>query len=201
MELVPCILTEGYLAQVYGFIEHLHHRRLNPVEEATGLVKFQKRFNCNQKELAKLISMSEQYVSDTLKLLTLPDDVKADIVRNNSVSKRELIKLARFTDENFILSRYEKQKRKPSKRTKTKKSGNTQNGISDTASNIKTTIKSINENIGALKNLSHDLIDEQDKANLINALKELNKITKTIKQKSYASYILSNMLNIFTKSK
>jgi hypothetical protein len=122
-------------------------------------------------------------------------------VRNNSVSKRELIKLARFTDENFILSRYEKQKRKPSKRTKTKKSGNTQNGISDTASNIKTTIKSINENIGALKNLSHDLIDEQDKANLINALKELNKITKTIKQKSYASYILSNMLNIFTKSK
>ena len=36
VELVPRILTEGYLAQVYGFIEHLHHKRLNPIEEATG---------------------------------------------------------------------------------------------------------------------------------------------------------------------
>ena len=73
---VPCIIKEigDQEAVTYQLIENLQRENLNPVEEARAL----KRLTDNgvkQTEVAKLIGKSQPYVSQSLKILSLPKDI------------------------------------------------------------------------------------------------------------------------------
>ena len=199
LEKVPCYLVEGYFAPNAGFIEHIYHSRLNPIDEAFGLTKYQEKFQCSQKELSNIIGKSEQYVSDTLKLITLPDDIKSDVLENNSVSKRELIKLSRIKDRGKIRNKYENLKNKKYTKKRLKKGSTPLDGYSGKPTGINETIKSIKEITAALRDLSDESLDEKDKNRLMDALNEFRAVTKTIGRKSYASYFPFKLLNIFKK--
>lgn len=62
-----------------ALIENLQREDLNPMEQAAGLQLLQTRFGMSQEELAKKVGMSRSAVANTLRLLQLPEAMRADL--------------------------------------------------------------------------------------------------------------------------
>jgi ParB family chromosome partitioning protein len=76
---VPAIvkdLDDGEALQV-ALIENLQRQDLNPLEEAEGYRRLMQEFGHSQENLAGRIGKSRSHVANTLRLLTLPEEVKA----------------------------------------------------------------------------------------------------------------------------
>lgn len=78
---IPALIRE--LSQeeslAVALIENLQREDLNPMEEARGLRELQERLSCSQEDLAKKIGKSRSAVTNTLRLLQLPEKVQADL--------------------------------------------------------------------------------------------------------------------------
>lgn len=78
MRKVPCHILNFNEKEAYeaSLIENLQHKTLDAVEEARAFQPYVEDYGYGGvSELARRIGMSEQYVSQRLKLLTLPKDV------------------------------------------------------------------------------------------------------------------------------
>ena len=62
-----------------AIVENIQRDDLNPVEEALGYKKLLEEFKYDHESISKLMSKSRSYISNTLRLLTLPEDVIAMI--------------------------------------------------------------------------------------------------------------------------
>ncbi|WP_245579105.1 ParB/RepB/Spo0J family partition protein [Atopobium fossor] len=60
-----------------ALIENLQRSNLNPIEEAQGYKQLIKKNKMTQEELAKVLSKSRSAITNTLRLLDLPDNVQA----------------------------------------------------------------------------------------------------------------------------
>ena len=58
-----------------AIIENIQRDDLNPIEEAKGYKRLSEEFNYDHENIAKLMSKSRSHVSNTLRLLTLPNDI------------------------------------------------------------------------------------------------------------------------------
>ena len=58
-----------------AIVENIQRDDLNPVEEARGYKRLSEEFNYDHENISKLMSKSISHVSNTLRLLTLPQDV------------------------------------------------------------------------------------------------------------------------------
>ena len=82
LEKIPVIvrkLTEGERA-VLAVTENIQREDLNPVEEATGYATLMSTLNLTQEEVAKKVGKSRSAVANSLRLLSLPDSIKDDII-------------------------------------------------------------------------------------------------------------------------
>jgi len=59
----------------FAIVENVQRQDLNPVEEARGYQKLVDDFSYNQEKLSKFIGKSRSYIANSLRLLTLPEDV------------------------------------------------------------------------------------------------------------------------------
>jgi ParB family chromosome partitioning protein len=62
-----------------AIIENVQRSDLNPLEEATGYQVLAAEFDHSQEEIAKIVGKSRSHVANTMRLLKLPDTVKAFI--------------------------------------------------------------------------------------------------------------------------
>ena len=62
-----------------AIIENVQRSDLNPLEEAMGYQVLAAEFNHSQEDIAKVVGKSRSHVANTLRLLKLPDSVKAYI--------------------------------------------------------------------------------------------------------------------------
>jgi ParB family chromosome partitioning protein len=62
-----------------AIIENVQRSDLNPLEEATGYQVLAAEFDHSQEEIAKIVGKSRSHVANTMRLLKLPDTVKAYI--------------------------------------------------------------------------------------------------------------------------
>jgi ParB family chromosome partitioning protein len=76
---VPIILLEvgDREALELAIIENVQRTDLNPLEEAAGYQALADEFGHGQDDIAKIIGKSRSHVANTLRLLKLPDEVKA----------------------------------------------------------------------------------------------------------------------------
>ena len=76
---VPVLLVEAgdREALEIAIIENVQRSDLNPLEEAMGYEQLIAEFNYAQADLGKVIGKSRSHVANTLRLLKLPDSVKA----------------------------------------------------------------------------------------------------------------------------
>jgi len=75
---VPCIVKEtsprGMLEM--AIVENVQREELNPIDRAKAFERLVSEFSLGKTEIAKKISKSPSYISNTLKLLQLPDALK-----------------------------------------------------------------------------------------------------------------------------
>ena len=58
-----------------AIVENIQRDDLNPIEEARGYKRLSQEFNYDHEHISKLMSKSRSHVSNTLRLLTLPEDI------------------------------------------------------------------------------------------------------------------------------
>ncbi len=78
---VPVVIIEATDAEALqlAIIENVQRADLNPLEEAEGYRALMDEFGNSQEEIAKIIGKSRSHVANMLRLLKLPDMVKAHI--------------------------------------------------------------------------------------------------------------------------
>ena len=117
----------------FAIVENVQRHDLNPLEEAQGYKRLIDEFSYDQEKVSKFIGKSRSYITNALRILTLPEDViklietkkltsghakilvgleNASFVANKIVEKKLSVRQA----ENFVL--LFKNKRKSSKNTK-----------------------------------------------------------------------------------
>lgn len=91
---IPCIIKEADDEDVltYQLIENLQREDLNPVEESYALKKLSDR-KIKQADIAKLIGKSQPYISQSLKILELPEDVLEKALKEGTPKEQLLQQL------------------------------------------------------------------------------------------------------------
>ena len=59
----------------FAIVENVQRQDLNPIEEAQGYQRLIDEFNYNQEKLSKFIGKSRSYIANSLRLLSLPEEV------------------------------------------------------------------------------------------------------------------------------
>ena len=78
---VPIVVldvTDGEALEL-AIIENVQRSDLNPLEEASGYQSLANEFNHSQDDIAKIVGKSRSHIANTLRLLNLPERVKAYI--------------------------------------------------------------------------------------------------------------------------
>ena len=74
---VPIVITEAndLKSLEFAIVENVQRHDLNPLEEAQGYKRLIDEFSYDQEKVSKFIGKSRSYIANSLRLLTLPDDV------------------------------------------------------------------------------------------------------------------------------
>ena len=59
----------------FAIVENVQRQDLNPIEEAKGYQRLVDDFNYNQEKLSQFIGKSRSYIANSLRLLSLPEDI------------------------------------------------------------------------------------------------------------------------------
>ena len=74
---VPIVITEAddLKSLEFAIVENVQRHDLNPLEEAQGYKRLIDEFSYDQEKVSKFIGKSRSYITNSLRLLTLPQDV------------------------------------------------------------------------------------------------------------------------------
>ena len=67
----------------FAIVENVQRQDLNPIEEARGYQRLVDDFNYNQEKLSKFIGKSRSYIANSLRLLSLPEEVLLMVEHEN----------------------------------------------------------------------------------------------------------------------
>lgn len=84
---VPCIIRDFTDEEnmLIAIIENMQREDLNPIEEAEGLNQMIKTYGLTQEEVSKSVSKSRPYITNSLRLLKLPAEIR-DLVSEGKIS-------------------------------------------------------------------------------------------------------------------
>lgn len=104
---VPVIIREtspqGMLEM--AIVENVQRIDLNPLERAQAYRKLMDEFGLTNQEIAERVSKSPSYISNTIRLLTLPDALK-DALMSAATSEGHARALAALEDPRLIIDAY-----------------------------------------------------------------------------------------------
>ena len=177
---VPVVITEAddLKSLEFAIVENVQRHDLNPLEEAQGYKRLIDEFSYDQEKVSKFIGKSRSHITNSLRLLTLPDDViklietqkltaghakilvgleNASFVAHKIVEKKLSVRQA----ENFV--KYFKTKKQKSRVSKD--------------SNITALELSISNKIGLNVDIKNN---KRNKGKIIFEYKDLNQLNKII---------------------
>lgn len=104
---VPVIIREtspqGMLEM--AIVENVQRIDLNPLERAQAYTRLMEEFGLTNAEIAERVSKSPSYISNTIRLLTLPDALK-DAVMSAATSEGHARALSALEDPHLIIDTY-----------------------------------------------------------------------------------------------
>ena len=62
----------------FAIVENVQRNDLNPLEEAQGYKRLVDEFSYDQEKVSKFIGKSRSYITNSLRLLTLPEEILND---------------------------------------------------------------------------------------------------------------------------
>lgn len=87
--------------------ENLQRENLNPIEEAEGYKYLIDNFNMNKEQIAKIAGKSRSYISNSIRILSLPSFV-TDALRDGLITAGHAKALLMFDDEKLMTETAEK---------------------------------------------------------------------------------------------
>lgn len=104
---VPVIIREtspqGMLEM--AIVENVQRTDLNPLERAQAYTRLMEEFGLTNAEIADRVSKSPSYISNTIRLLTLPDALK-DAVMSGATTEGHVRALSGLEDTHLIIETY-----------------------------------------------------------------------------------------------
>lgn len=104
---ITCHVVELSDREAYevALVENVHHRTMNPIEEAVAFRKYVESYGWGGiSDLAQRIGKSQEFVTKRLQLLRLPEKVQQEIIRQRITASAalEMLPLDNKKIENFI---------------------------------------------------------------------------------------------------
>ncbi|MBR2133327.1 MAG: ParB/RepB/Spo0J family partition protein [Eubacterium sp.] len=101
LKTVPCVIIDCSYEQsaVYSILENIQRSDLDFFEEAQAISKLIENFGMTQAEVAKKLGKSQPALSNKLRLLRLPVDVRY-FIEKNGLTERHARALLQINDEN-----------------------------------------------------------------------------------------------------
>ncbi len=107
LKTVPVLIKEtspqGMLEM--ALVENVQREDLNPLERAQAFVRLEKEFGLTNKEISQRIGKSPAYISNSIKLLSLPDALK-DGLLSNLITEGHARALAAIEDPKLMVEAY-----------------------------------------------------------------------------------------------
>jgi len=107
LETIPALIKQVSDSEALeiALVENLQREDLNPIDEARGYNELIKRFNLTQEELAKKIAKDRSTIANVLRLLNLPEEVKAGL-EDGRITMGHARALLGLSEEKHIRSVY-----------------------------------------------------------------------------------------------
>ena len=103
---VPCLIRELDDEQnmLIAIIENMQREDLNPIEEAEGLRQMTDTFGMTQEQVSKSVGKSRPYITNSMRLLKLPDYIKNSIAEGQLTAGhgRTLITITKEEDRKAL---------------------------------------------------------------------------------------------------
>ena len=108
---IPVVLTEAddLKSLEFAIVENVQRHDLNPLEEAQGYKRLINEFSYDQDKVSKFIGKSRSYITNTLRLLTLPNEV-LKLIEEKKISAGHAKILVGLDNAYFIVNKIIKKK-------------------------------------------------------------------------------------------
>ncbi len=177
---VPVVVTEAddLKSLEFAIVENVQRHDLNPLEEAQGYKRLIDDFSYDQEKVSKFIGKSRSYIANTLRLLSLPNEV-IKLIENQKITTGHAKILVGLENAAFVASKIVEKKLSVRqsenfvKLFKNKKQKPT--NVKD--ANIKDLELSILDKVGLNVNI---LNKKNNKGKIIFEYKELDQLNKII---------------------
>ncbi len=100
---VPVVVTEAddLKSLEFAIVENVQRNDLNPLEEAQGYQRLINDFSYDQEKVSKFIGKSRSYITNCLRILTLPNDV-LDLIETKKLSTGHAKILVGLENASFV---------------------------------------------------------------------------------------------------
>ena len=181
---IPIVVTEAddLRSLEFAIVENVQRHDLNPLEEAQGYKRLIDEFSYDQEKVSKFIGKSRSYITNALRLLTLPTEI-INLIEQKKLSPGHAKILVGLDNSAFIANKIIEKKLSVRQTEKFvqifKKKKN--NLIKKKDTNIEFLEKSIIEKIGLNVSIKNDRKNKGTITFAYNDLSQLNKIIDIIK--------------------
>ncbi len=104
LEVIPAIVKDvddrGMLE--FALIENLQRKDLNPIEEAEAYQRLNKEFGLSHEEIAERVGKNRATITNTIRLLNLPDEIKEMLKRGELTEGHARALLQAETEEKMV---------------------------------------------------------------------------------------------------
>ena len=181
---VPVVVTEAddLKSLEFAIVENVQRNDLNPLEEAQGYQRLINDFSYDQEKVSKFIGKSRSYITNCLRILTLPGDV-LDLIETKKISAGHAKILVGLQNASFVAQKIIEKKLSVRqsenfvKIFKKKKGFN----VKFNDPNIQILERSISDKIGLNVSIKNDKKNKGTITFVYHDIEQLNKIIDIIK--------------------
>ena len=101
---VVVIKADNLKSLEFAIVENVQRHDLNPLEEAQGYKRLIDEFSYDQEKVSKFIGKSRSHITNSLRLLTLPDDV-IKLIENQKLTAGHAKVLVGLENASFVASK------------------------------------------------------------------------------------------------
>ena len=103
---VPVVITEAddLKSLEFAIVENVQRHDLNPLEEAQGYKRLIDEFSYDQEKVSKFIGKSRSYITNSLRILTLPDEV-IKLIESKKISTGHAKILVGLDNSSFVANK------------------------------------------------------------------------------------------------
>jgi len=103
---VPVVITEAddLKSLEFAIVENVQRHDLNPLEEAQGYKRLIDEFSYDQEKVSKFIGKSRSHITNSLRLLSLPDDV-IKLIENQKLTAGHAKILVGLENASFVANK------------------------------------------------------------------------------------------------